>query len=336
MFHYNHILLHYYKEILSRVFFKPLLIILFVFISQLFSTGIRFQGPIPSELNLQQLEMEYDRICKQIDSVFIQDSAPVIITFYKQADAQVWGIRLPEWGGGGALGFDSIFIPVDKKSAFHESDYFSIIVHELVHISLARSFGYLKIPRWFHEGIAMTLSGELSFEEQVLLSRAILTNSLIPLDSIERLNRFGSAKAQLAYCQSHFAVRFLLQTYGEDLLPELFKEVQRNRSFENACIELFGLNSKEFNVIVKKEIESKYRYAFFFNDETFFWFLILLLAILAFVVTWFRNKRKRRLLEIQDRAENDESDYLEGLTMDTCDTENGPGWFEKENKDSNS
>jgi len=63
-----------------------------------------------------------------------------------------------------------------------------VTVHELVHIVLARAYGSVPVPRWFHEGLAMTLSGELLFEEQVVISRALFTHQLLPFDTIEKVN----------------------------------------------------------------------------------------------------------------------------------------------------
>ena len=67
---------------------------------------------------------------------------------------------------------------------------------------------YVNIPRWFHEGMAMALSGEIDSDAPVTLSKAVLSRKLLPLDSIKYVNRFKRDKAHLAYCQSHFAVQF--------------------------------------------------------------------------------------------------------------------------------
>jgi len=69
-------------------------------------------------------------------------------------------------GGGGAIGRDLIVVPIDFKP-FLEQSFFQITVHELVHIVLGRGYPGLAIPRWFHEGVAMTLAGELTLQENV-------------------------------------------------------------------------------------------------------------------------------------------------------------------------
>ena len=262
---------------------------------------------MPPQLDTLSLTGEYKRIRTLLDPSAVDDTVPIIIRFYSHSKEKILGVRLPEWGGGGAIGKDSIIIPVDRNYAFYNTDFRGIAVHELVHIALARSYGHLRVPRWFHEGLAMALSGELSFDETVILSRAILANSLMPLDSIERLNRFDTWKARLAYCQSHFAVSFLIDTYGYDLLPELLQVSQRRRSFQDACVEVFGLRTSEFEYLLHKEMQSRYKFLFLIADYSLFWILLAFLTIAAFIVTFFRNRSRGKRMEQQDEIEQGES-----------------------------
>ncbi|MBN1309049.1 MAG: hypothetical protein JXA18_14085 [Chitinispirillaceae bacterium] len=265
------------------------------------AVDLRIEGYAPRTLDTLMLKSEYARICRQVGLVAVNNTAPLHLIFYRHADGRKTGIRLPEWGGGGAIGGDSIVIPVDRQSAFYRSDMERIILHEMVHIALARAYGRLHIPRWFHEGMAMTLSGELDFEEQLFLSRAIVTRSLVPLDSMERLNQFSRRRAQVAYSQCHFAVGFLLDTYGYDLIPELLRESRKTRRFETACLRVFGLTVQELELLLQKEMASRYRLLFLFADYSSLWFGILALATVAFVATKIRNRRKRERMELEER-----------------------------------
>jgi len=267
------------------------------------SIELHVKGIIPVNLDTLYLVRQYHRIERTIYPIGPASGEPLTILFYNASQQRKTGIFLPEWGGGGALGKDSIVIPIDRPSAFYRSNMQRIILHEMVHIALNRAWGTLRIPRWFHEGVAMTLSGELQFEEQIILSRAIITRSLIPLDSMEYLNRFSHRRAQIAYSQCHFAVQFLLTTYGSDLIPELLAESRTTRRFENACVKVFGLNNKELDSLLAKELTSRYRFAFIVADYSFFWIGILLLAVVAFIVTRFRNRQKRMRMELEESVE---------------------------------
>jgi len=178
-------------------------------------------------------------------------------------------------------------------------------VHELVHIVLARGYGRIHIPRWFHEGMAMTLSGELSSEEQVALSKAIFTNHLLSLDTIENLNRFDRAQADLGYAISHFTVQFLIEIYGLDALPELLHASEHTRSFDNALTETVGLNQKELQQLVNTRMIARFKYLFLTSDGYLAWVGIVLLAVVAFVTIKLRNRKKRRLMEEAESLEEE-------------------------------
>lgn len=262
-----------------------------------------YSGYQPSNLDTAYLAREYSRIGKAVGLLPHNDSLPVNIVFYRISEERKTGIRLPEWGGGGALGTDSIVMPVDRQSAFYAADVQRIILHEMVHITLARSYGLLRIPRWFHEGVAMALAGDISFEQQLQLSRAILLQKLVPLDSMEQLNRFSRWRAEVAYSQCHFAVNFLVSTYGLDLLPELLAASQKTRQFETACVKVFGLTIPELQLLLDKKMSTNYRILFVIGDYSLVWGGIFVLAVVAFVVTRIRKRARLRKMAQEDGAE---------------------------------
>jgi Peptidase MA superfamily len=315
-------------------------LILLLVVLAIQASVISLQGHVPPGVGTEMLLKDYYRIRKVLDSSFVHDTGTITIIYYTSNDTKKTGARLPEWGGGGAIGTDTIIVPVDRPYAFFSGDLYKITVHELVHIGLARAFGTMRVPRWFHEGLAMQLAGELSFEESTILSRAILTHSLLPLDSIEFVNRFTQARAQTAYSQSHFAMNFLTNLYGYDMLPELLDSAKVFRRFDTACVRVFGLTTHEFDSIVKIEMVRKYKYAFIAADNELFWMLILVLAIAAFVVTLIRNKQKRRRMEDDENEEVGENEDCDDETFDNMDTEDseenkqpGPNDDKRENGD---
>lgn len=297
------------------------ILVLIMLVSAALSGAIVIEGRVPSGINPDSLEKEYLRIRRVFEPHYVHDGYenPITIIYYKKSEVRRLGVRLPEWGGGGALGKDSIIIPVDRKYAFYPADYYLITLHELVHIALARSYGNIRVPRWFHEGLAMQLSGEVSFEEGVILSRAILSGALMPLDSIEHVNRLSQYRAELAYCQCHFSMQYMTKLYGYDMLPELLDSTRACRSFDTACVRVFGLTPVEFDHTVKTELVKKYKYAFVFSDLDFLWIVIFFLALAAFIATVIRNRHKRKRLEDEDKKEDEETIADESENPYICD-----------------
>jgi hypothetical protein len=258
------------------------------------------QGRVPSSITADFLAPAYSRILRSVSPPGAVDTAPITIIYYGRSDERKLGVRLPEWGGGGAIGRDTVIIPVDK-SLVADMALDRVTLHELVHIALERQYGRLRLPRWLHEGMAMTLSGELSFEEQAALSRAVFAHRLLPLDSIERVNRFDAYGAALAYSQSHLAVSFIIETWGMDALPELLAAVRKTGAFDAALMAVFGLTPQEFERLVNDHITARYRYLFLIGDTWLYWLPGALLVVVGFIAVRLRNKKRLAQMEIEER-----------------------------------
>jgi hypothetical protein len=266
--------------------------------------SIDLQGRVPRGITGAFLHDNYARILKAVAPDAPADSAPIRIIYYGRSDERKLGVRLPEWGGGGAIGRDSIIVPVDR-APLPDMDVGRVTVHELVHIALERAYGRLRVPRWFHEGLAMTLSGELSLEEQVTLSRAIFLRKLLPLDSVEQVNRFDTYGAALAYSQSHLAVAYLIDKYGMDGVPELLSAVRETGRFDSALSGVFGLTMPELERAVNNYTAERFRYVFFFSDTYLYWSLGALLLVAGFITVTVRNRKRRRQMELEELAEDE-------------------------------
>jgi hypothetical protein len=271
---------------------------------------IILQGNIPVDINNSSLLSEYYRIYRILAPEKRPNKSPLKIVYYTKSHAHAMGFVLPEWGGGGAIGDSLIIIPVDFKP-FLEQSFRQITVHEIVHIILARAYPSFEIPRWFHEGAAMLLSGELSFEENATVSKAIFLGRLMSLMSIDSVNSFKRNKADLAYSQSHLAALFLVDHYGMTVLPDILREARKSRDFKAGMLDAIGLTMREFEEMVEKYIASKYRFVFFVTDSYLWWALIALLFIVGFIATTIRNRKRAAAMEEEERLEMEKNQTTE-------------------------
>ena len=274
------------------------------------SGEIILQGNIPADITSSSLLAEYYRIYRILAPEKRPDKSPLKIVYYTKSHAHEMGFVLPEWGGGGAIGDSLIIIPVDFKP-FLEQSFRQITVHEIVHIILARAYQSFEIPRWFHEGAAMLLSGELSFEENALVSKAIFLGRLMPLGSIDSVNSFKRNRADLAYSQSHLAALFLVDQYGITVLSDILRGARKSRDFKAGMLDAIGLTMREFEEMVEKYVASKYRFVFFVTDSYLWWALIVLLFIAGFVATTIRNRKRAAAMEEGERLEMEKNQATE-------------------------
>jgi hypothetical protein len=263
---------------------------------------ILFEGPVPPGIDARALTIEYIRIYRIVAPHRIPDLSPLTIIYYSKKNPGSNKFSLPEWGGGGAIDKNLIVVPIDF-SPFLEQSFFQITVHELVHIALNRAYPGLKIPRWFHEGAAMTLSGELSLQENVGVSKAIFTGSLMPLSAIDSVNAFGRNRADLAYSQAHLSVLFLIEQYGIEVLPDILNAARATTGFWNGVTSALGISQQEFDGLLMKYLTTKYQFAFIFADTYAYWILIVALFIVGFIITGRRNKRRALAMEEEEKRD---------------------------------
>ena len=293
---------------------------------------LQFEGFLPPEVNKAALTADYYRIYRIIAPRQRPDPTPVRIVFFMEKSTGQNDYGLPEWGGGGAVGRDLIVVPAAYKP-FLDQSFAQITRHELVHIVLNRAYPGLAIPRWFHEGVAMTLSGELAFQENVVISKAIFTSRLLSLGSIDSVNLFGRNKADLAYSQSHLAVLFLIDQYGMDVIADILVKAKKMGAFWPGVYATLALTQKEFEDLLHKDILSRYQLVFLFADNYAFWVAIVFLFIAAFVVTVVRKRKKMQQMEIAEKQEMKEKTSADKEEEDDYDDELFDGEVELEEDD---
>ena len=165
--------------------------------------------------------------------------------------------KLPNWTGAFAEPFEnSIFLKSprwDKSQSFKYS-----VIHELWHILLYQKIAYKKFPRWLDEGMAIFYSRDPNRERGSVLSKAMVTNSLIPLEQIDYVLNFHTAKADLAYQQSYSATKYLLTTYDIDAIQTIINGIITNKSIDDIFISATGSSfdkfEKEWIAYAKKNI----------------------------------------------------------------------------------
>lgn len=288
---------------------KTLLLILLLSVVKIYSGNIVIKGPSPYGLKKEVFEKEYGRLYSTLNPGKDIDTSVVTVEYYKSHN-ELSRPTLPEWGGGGAIGKNKIVIPIDKKAIYKKNSAVTIS-HELTHIAINRICDKVKVPRFFHEGVAMYLSGDISLNEQSALSMALFTQSLIPLLSIDSVNYFSQSRAQLAYAQSRLTVDYLVKNYDREVLSLILKSSIKNGDFEIGLKDELDISIHQLDSLSRSHIAQTYSNLFWIIDNYILWISILLLFLTAYILTIIRNRRKMKALEEADRLEEERLASLE-------------------------
>lgn len=245
-----------------------------------------------------------DDLSKKI-GLKIADPVKVFLCSSDRIFAELTGNFIPHWGAGVADPVRSVIVLKSPSVTGDHENFPKLVRHELVHILIGQSVRFPEaLPRWFSEGIAILFSNDEQFATGKAISKALISDSIVPLDEIDDVLKFQQAKARLAYEESYSFTQFLEEKFGFDGLVKLIGVLNRSHSFDKTFSEVFEADLFELELEWYQSLESKYRWRFLQDFEIFLWISILFLFIFVFVVIRLRNRRIMNKWEKDERLAN--------------------------------
>ena len=214
---------------------------------------ISFDGPVQQTLAARAvsvLNASFWRIGKVLGDY---PSAPINVVLY--SEKQFHDITgAPEWAGGGFDG--QIRIPV-RGAAQNLAEFDRVLTHELTHAML-KSIASRNLPAWLNEGLAMHFEGrDAALSERRLAAARLFVPLALLQTSFTRLN---TAQAVVAYEESAFATRALIDRIGPSGLGQLLEDLSTGQSLDQS-IERFGITFAAWESELEQRVGAKSRSA---------------------------------------------------------------------------
>ena len=201
--------------------------------------------------------------------------------------------NIPAWFAGFASGVSDIVIFPDRVGSYPYDSLESVMRHELVHLALNARAGRRPLPRWFHEGVAVSVESGRRVGDRFLLTVAAFSGP--PLDDLTRL--FASdarPDTAEAYLLAAALVDDLRRVHGAALPGRVAARVAAGVPFARA----FELETGETPALAADRAWRTYRrwtrWLPIVTSASALWGLILALAFVAFFVTLSKRARRRR------------------------------------------
>lgn len=204
---------------------------------------------------------------------------------------QLTGGAIPQWGEAVADPQKRVIVFKSPRWSTSQGKWRTTIIHELVHVLVGEIVGPALVPHWLTEGLAVYFSGDVAYIGGEELSKAQLSDQLIPLTKIDKMLEFGRMKAHLAYQESYLAVVYILETYGNTALHALLEALRKRGRIDPALREAFGVSLLQFEREWQHYLRKKYSWSFLVDFESYLWVLILLLFFLAVLAVAVRKRR---------------------------------------------
>jgi hypothetical protein len=233
--------------------------------------------------------------------IFLADNETVF-------DSLIGGL-FPDWGAAAA-------IPARKRIVIKSPDSFplsrplqELLSHEYSHLALAHRTGLHEAPRWFDEGLAMVVSMQWSWSDNLIMNLAVVTGQFIPLQEIDQVNRFSESRAHLAYSESYLAVQYLFDIYRVEGVNIFLDEIARGASIDRALVASTGSKYADFESEFRVYLQGRFNLVGLLADTMYFWLFLAIITVIGFIL-WLRKRRAYyRKWEEEERLASTDFDY---------------------------
>ena len=180
--------------------------------------------------------------------------------------------------------------------------YWSLLQHEMAHLILgdAETRYGVRLPRWFQEGIATYVSGEMNLQRLVQLGWAQATGTAPDFKDLEFSFPGQPSRAGAAYARSYLFIKYISRRFGEDAVARLLEESFRKGGIRGGTVAAFDLSLGELLSGFDQYARVKATWIPVITSTATIWGIITLL----FLITYFRKKvQGLRTIRQWDREE---------------------------------
>ena len=209
------------------------------------------------------------------------------------AEDDVRARAIPVWTVGLASGQHDIAIFPERIGSYPYDSLESVVSHEVVHLALAAQAGNRPLPRWFHEGVAMSVERGWGVTSQVRFLLA--AGGSADLADVERLFNAGTQpESASAYLLAAALVSDLQQRHGAAVPGAIVDRVAHGAGFAEAFVLETGETPDETAARVWQIYRRWTSWIPAATSAFSLWIGILVLAVVAFLATLRKRWQRRR------------------------------------------
>lgn len=219
------------------------------------------------------------------------------------------GGRFPDWGAAAAIPERRMMV-IKSPTVFRLRRSLSeLLGHELAHLWLTDRMNSAAVPRWFDEGLAMSVSSEWRWSHNLAMSEAAVFGQLIPLADIESVNQFDQAEAQVAYAESYLAVGYFYKSYGKDAVHLFLDSLAAGSGADAALIVSTGSNYSDFDREFQLYLNERFTLVTLLMDTMYFWLALALILIVGAALKFRRRRQYYARWEKEEELHSTDFDY---------------------------
>ena len=202
---------------------------------------------------------------------------------------------------------DILVFPV-RTTRYPYDSLESVLRHEVAHLALTQRARGRPLPRWFHEGVAVSIEAGFGFGDEARLFTSMVSRPGI--GDVGRLFASGTeADSSRAYLLATALVVDVRRRHGPEVVGAIADGVGQDLSFDQAFAKATGETVAEATAAAWAGYLRWTRWILALDRLVSTWTLVLVVAAVAFVVQ--RRRRARRRKQWEDEAAADASDDVD-------------------------
>ncbi len=226
----------------------------------------------------------------------------VTITLIPEDDEQAR--QTPPWVVGRAFFERDVVIFPERVTAYPYNSLESVVRHEIVHLALGARARGRPLPRWFHEGLAVSVEAGWGLGDSMRLAFAALE-----APAIADLRRLFESDRQpetaRAYLLAAALVGDLRERHGQASPGAIARRVGEGVTFDRAFALETGETPDQAAVHAWRGYRRWSRWLPLVTQPSTVWGLTLVLAFLAFFARAYQRVKQRRLWEEEEERDKD-------------------------------
>jgi Peptidase MA superfamily len=178
----------------------------------------------------------------------------------------------------------------ERTPSYPNSSLEDVLRHEVAHVLIGRASAQRPIPRWFNEGLAMSVERGWRLQDEGQLVYQLAVGSRTSLDGLDRMFSGEQPEVTRAYVLSGALVHDLLQRHGAGISAEILRRMNEGASFEHAFTEAVGLTPSAAEAEFWMRQYTWAAWLPTLTSTTTLWFVVTALALLAIVRRIMKNR----------------------------------------------
>lgn len=252
-----------------------------------------------------------EKSIQQQQSLFgVSLSNPIhLVVENSREENSIWNSQIPYSIGGQAfpeIGVTIQIVELDISDA--RMDYWlnEVVPHEISHLYFfqATNREQANPPNWLDEGLAGYNESSNHRFDWILVKDAIRQKKLVPLFDLREEFKGNDEQVALAYAESMTAAEYLVDTYGEQGLNNLFSSYQEGKTSDEAFQLAFGRTVSDVETDWEAWAREKpdifsmgFLISLFFVGAYFVGGCLSLFMIIGLIIFLSRTKRTQKTLE---------------------------------------